>query len=440
MRVEAKNNILSDFIKYVSLNVFSMIGLSFYILADTFFIANGVGSIGLTALNIVLPLWSLISGIGLMIGAGGGIKYSIQRGRNNESGANKVFTHSIVIGTVVGAIITIVGVFFSYDIVRILGADNEVIPLAGKYLKTLLSFSCVFILNNILTAFVRNDDEPNLAMIAMIVGSLSNVVLDYIFVYPLGMGMFGAALATGATPILSICILSLHFIRKKNKFKLIKCKIKLGYIRNIISLGLPSFVTEFSSGIIILLFNFTILNISNNTGVAAYGIITNIALIVVAIFTGVAQGIQPIISKSFGEGNTHDIKVIYRYGLITAVALGLSCYAISFAFSQEIVSLFNNEGDVLLSSMAVEGMKIYFIGFIIMGINIVTTSLLASISKAKESFTISILRGFLAIVPLILILPRFIGMTGVWLTIPLAEAITILIIIVGFRKTILLKN
>ena len=102
MRVEAKNNILSDFIKYVSLNVFSMIGLSFYILADTFFIANGVGSIGLTALNIVLPLWSLISGIGLMI------KYSIQRGRNNESGANKVFTHSIVIGTVVGAIITIV--------------------------------------------------------------------------------------------------------------------------------------------------------------------------------------------------------------------------------------------------------------------------------------------------------------------------------------------
>lgn len=107
MRVEAKNNILSDFIKYVSLNVFSMIGLSFYILADTFFIANGVGSIGLTALNIVLPLWSLISGIGLMIGA------------------------------VVGAIITIVGVFFSYDIVRILGADNEVIPLAGKYLKTL---------------------------------------------------------------------------------------------------------------------------------------------------------------------------------------------------------------------------------------------------------------------------------------------------------------
>ncbi|VYU12435.1 Multidrug export protein MepA [Clostridium tertium] len=440
MRVEAKNNILNDFIKYVSLNVFSMIGLSFYILADTFFIANGVGSIGLTALNIVLPLWSLISGIGLMIGVGGGIKYSIQRGRNNESGANKVFTHSVVIGIVVGAIITVVGVLFPYDIARILGADNEVIPLAGKYLKTLLSFSCVFILNNILTSFVRNDDEPNLAMIAMIVGSLSNVVLDYIFVYPLGMGMFGAALATGATPILSICILSLHFIRKKNKFKLIKCKIKLGYIKNIVSLGLPSFVTEFSSGIIILLFNFTILNISNNTGVAAYGIITNIALIVVSIFTGVAQGIQPIISKSFGEGNTHDIKVIYRYGLITAVVLGLSCYAISFVFSQEIVSLFNNEGDALLSSMAVEGMKIYFVGFIIMGINIVTTSLLASISKAKESFTISILRGFLAIVPLILILPRFIGMTGVWITIPLAEAITILIIIFGFRKTILLKN
>lgn len=440
MKLGTKNNILKDFIKYVALNIFSMIGVSFYILADTFFIANGVGSIGLTSLNIVLPLWSLMSGVGLMIGVGGGIKYSIQKGRNNKDGANKVFTHSILIGLILGVIITIVGILFSYDIVKILGADNEVIPLAGKYLKTLLSFSCVFILNSIITVFVRNDDEPNLAMIAMIVGSLTNVVLDYIFVYPLGMGMFGAALATGATPIFSLCILSLHFIRKKSDFKIIKCKFNLAYVRNIIALGIPSFVTEFSSGVIILLFNFTILRIANNTGVAAYGIITNIALIVVAIFTGVAQGIQPIISKSFGEGNTNDIKVIYRYGVITAVVLGLSCYAISFIFSQEIVNLFNNEGDILLSSMAVEGMKIYFVAFIIMGINIVTTSLLASISKAKESFTISILRGFLAIVPLIIILPKFMGMTGVWLTIPFAEAITILVIIFIFRKAVLLKN
>ena len=429
-----KDNILKDFAKYVSLNVISMIGLSLYILADTFFIANGVGSIGLTALNIVLPLWSLISGFGLMIGIGAGISYSIKRGKNNKKGANKVFTHAMLFGLAIGVILTIIGLIFSYDIVVILGSDEIVAPLASKYLKTLLSFSCVFIVNNIVTTFVRNDNDPNLAMIAMILGSLSNVVLDYIFIYPFKLGMFGAALATGTTPILSLIVLSLHFIRKKNNFKLIKCNFSFIYVKRIISLGVPSFITEFSSGIIILLFNFTILRISNNTGVAAYGIIANLALIVVSIFTGIAQGIQPIISKSYGEGNSKNIRSIFKYGLITAIVLGIGCYLIGLSFSEEIVNLFNSEGDKLLMAMAVEGINIYFAAFIIMGINIVTTSFFASINKPKESFVISMMRGLVIVIPLIVVLPNIFSMTGVWLVIPLAEAITILISIKLYLK------
>lgn len=429
-----KDNILKDFAKYVSLNVISMIGMSFYILADTFFIANGVGSIGLTGLNLVLPLWSLVSGIGLMIGMGAGIRYSIQRGKNNEKGANRAFTHAILMGLIIGIIITIIGLIFSYDIVRILGADEIIAPLAGDYLKTLLSFSCIFILNNIVTAFVRNDNEPNLAMIAMILGSLSNIVLDYVFIFPFKLGMFGAALATGTTPILSLLILSIHFIRKKNNFKIIKCKFSLLDIKTIISLGIPSFITEFSSGIIILLFNFTILGISNNTGVAAYGIIANLALIVVSIFTGIAQGIQPIISKSYGEGKIKNTKTIFKYGLITAISLGIGCYFVGIKFSEEIVNLFNSEGDKVLLSMAIEGIKVYFIAFIIMGINIVTTSFFASINEAKESFIISIMRGLIVVIPLILLLPKLFGMTGVWLTIPLAEVITLIISIIFYLK------
>ncbi|WP_066889422.1 MATE family efflux transporter [Clostridium nigeriense] len=429
-----KNNILKDFAKYVSLNVISMIGMSFYILADTFFIANGVGSVGLTALNLVLPLWSLMSGIGLMIGIGAAISYAIKRGNNNENGANRVFTHAIKIGLILGIITTVIGLLFSHDIVRVLGADEIIAPLAGDYLRTLLSFSTVFIINNIMTAFIRNDNAPNLAMIAMILGTLSNVVLDYIFIYPFKLGMFGAALATGTTPILSLIILSFHFIRKKNNFKIIKCKINLQDIKRIISLGIPSFITEVSSGIIILLFNFTILSISNNTGVAAYGIIANLALIVVSIFTGIAQGIQPIISKNYGKGNRDNIKTIFNYGLITSVVLGVGCYLIGFKFSEEIVNLFNNEGDIVLLSMAVEGVKIYFIAFIIMGLNIVTTSFFASINEAKESFIISIMRGLIVVVPLILILPNILGMMGVWLTIPLAEFITLIISFIFYLR------
>ncbi|WP_294188284.1 MATE family efflux transporter [uncultured Clostridium sp.] len=429
-----KDNILKYFTKYVSLNVISMIGLSFYILADTFFIANGVGSIGLTALNLVLPLWSLMSGFGLMIGIGAGISYSIKRGKNSEKGANKVFTHAMLMGVSIGAIITIIGVIFSYDIVVILGADELVAPLASKYLKTLLSFSCIFIVNSIITAFVRNDNNPKLAMIAMTIGSLSNVILDYIFIYPFKLGMFGAALATGATPILSLLILSLHFIKKKNNFKLIKCKINFAYMKRIISLGVPSFITEVSSGLIILLFNFTILKISNNTGVAAYGIIANLALIVISIFTGIAQGIQPIISKSYGEGKIKNIRTIFKYGIITSIILGVGCYLSGLSFSEEIVNLFNSEGDKVLLSMAIEGINIYFSAFIFMGINIVTTSFFASINKPKESFAISMIRGLIIVIPLILLLPNFLGMTGVWLTIPLSEVITLFISIIIYFK------
>ena len=429
-----KDNILKDFTKYVSLNVISMIGLSFYILADTFFIANGVGSIGLTALNLVLPLWSLMSGFGLMIGIGAGISYSIKRGKNSEKGANKVCTHAMLMGVSIGAIITIIGVIFSYDIVVILGADELVAPLASKYLKTLLSFSCIFIVNSIITAFVRNDNNPKLAMIAMTIGRLSNVILDYIFIYPFKLGMFGAALATGATPILSLLILSLHFIKKKNNFKLIKCKINFAYMKRIISLGVPSFITEVSSGLIILLFNFTILKISNNTGVAAYGIIANLALIVISIFTGIAQGIQPIISKSYGEGKIKNIRTIFKYGIITAIILGVGCYLFGLIFSEEIVNLFNSEGDKVLLSMAIGGINIYFSAFIFMGINIVTTSFFASINKPKESFAISMIRGLIIVIPLILLLPNFLGMTGVWLTIPLSEAITLFISIIIYFK------
>lgn len=441
MRDKSDNSILKVFIKYVSFNIFSMIGLSFYILADTFFIANGVGSIGLTALNLVLPLWSLVSGIGLMIGMGAGIRYSIQMGRDNKRGADRVFTHAIVIGTIVGIIITIIGILFSYDIVKVLGADETVMPLAGSYLKTLLSFSCVFILNNIITIFVRNDNAPNLAMVAMILGSLSNIVLDYIFIFTFKLGMFGAAIATGTTPILSLLVLSIHFIRKKNNFKLIKCKFNKNDIKSILSLGIPSFITEFSSGVIILIFNFTILRISYNIGVAAYGIIANLALIVVAIFTGIAQGIQPIISKSYGEGKVKDIKVIYKYGLILSLVMGVLCYLLSFKFSEEIVNLFNNEGNTELLYMAVDGIKVYFVAFIIMGLNIVTTSFFASINEGKESFTISIMRGLIVIIPLISLLPRLFGMTGVWITIPLVEVITLLIstwLYLKYRKRLIL--
>lgn len=427
-------NLKKTFARYVSLNVIGMLGLSCYILADTIFIANGVGGNGLTALNLVLPIFSLLNALGLMLGMGGATRYTILRSNQKYKEANQAFTQTLQITAILGIFITLIGLFFAYDISELLGADKTIAPMSGNYLKTILLFSSAFLFNNVFICFVRNDGNPRLSMTAMLVGSFGNIILDYVFIYPLNLGMFGAAFATGLSPIISLAILSIHFLKKKNNLKLIRTPFALQSIFHILTLGLPSFITELSSGIIMLCFNFQILSLAGNTGVAAYGIIANIVLTVVAMFTGIAQGIQPLLSSNYGSGKINYVKSIYRWAICLAFTFGVFFYVICFLYPEPIVAIFNTDNDALLSSLAIDGMKLYFAAFFFMGTNIVTTSFFTSIDQPMQSFIISITRGFVAVLPLIFILPIFFKMTGVWLTIPLVEAITICISLKSILK------
>lgn len=425
--------IYRNFTKYVALNIFSMIGLSCYILADTVFIANGVGSNGLTALNLVLPIYSFMNGIGLMIGIGAATQFSISYGEKNIAEGNKIFTIACVIAGFLGILFTITGIFFSNRLAGFLGADYLILPIASEYLRTILLFSPAFMLNNVLICFVRNDGKPTHSMTAMLVGSFSNVILDYVFIFPLGLGMFGAAFATGLAPIFSMAVLSLHFINKKNSFKLVKLHTLKQHLDKIFKSGISSFITEFSSGIVMLLFNFTILKIAGNPGVAAYGVIANLALIVVAIFTGIAQGIQPIVSQNYGAGKTSNtIKTLFL-ALILAESLGFILYIIMVFFHIPVISIFNKNNDPLLRELAANGILLYFISFLLMGINIVTASFFSAVTQAKQSFVIAFTRGFAAVILLINILPHFMGMNGVWITIPCVELITLFFSVISIK-------
>lgn len=193
------------------------------------------------------------------------------------------------------------GLLFPYQIAALLGADESILPLTGIYLRILLMFAPMFMLNNLLICFVRNDKKPQLSMAAMLVGSLSNIVLDYVFIFPLGLGMAGAAFATGVAPVVSMLILSRHFRRKENQFHLCRIRPSLKRIRDISALGVSALIVEVSSGIVMIVFNFLILKDSGNLGVAAYGILANIALVLISIFTGISQGVQPILSSCFGK-------------------------------------------------------------------------------------------------------------------------------------------
>ncbi len=418
-----QKTLLQEFLRYTSLNILGMIGLSCYILADTYFISARLGSDGLTALNIALPLFTLINAIGLMIGVGGATRYTICRAQKNDRAADNSFTVCLLTGLILGIIFLLIGQLAAPQLARLLGAKEQIIEMCGTYLKTLMSFAPLFIGNNILIAFMRNDGAPNLAMCGMLIGSLSNVVLDYVLMFPFNMGIFGAALATGLAPAISIAILSTRIARKKNHFHLCFPQRILHRFADACALGASSFITEISSGIVLAVFNLLILNISGNIGVAAYGIVANLALVALAIFTGICQGIQPLISRYHGTGQAQQCRRLLHYSLLLSASIGVLITAAAWIFTTPLVHAFNSTSDATLQQLAQDGMRIYFTGFLFAGINIVSIAFLAAQEHAKQSFFLSIGRGIIFVLLFAVLLSQLLGMSGIWSTFPAAEAV-----------------
>ncbi|WP_312653832.1 MATE family efflux transporter [Proteiniclasticum sp.] len=422
-----KKKLYRTFLKYVSLNVISMIGFSAFILADTYFIANGVGKDGLVALNLVIPAYTVVYAMSLLIGSGVGTVYAIFRGQERARKGNEVFTQMIILGIFIGLLFTLTGLLYSKEIVTLLGAEGVLTELSHDYTKTVFNFSVAFMVNSILVSMVRNDGHPKLAMTAMMTGSLSNILLDYIFIYPMKLGMFGAALATGIAPLLSILVMVPFFVKKQNRFKLVKTALRLKDIGRVISIGIPTFITELSSGLVILIFNLVILHYIGDIGVAAYGIIANLALILIAIFSGIGQGIQPIISFNHGSGNKENVRRTLRLGVILSAVLGAALYLLFASYPDEIIRAFNSENNLELYQIAKEGMRIYFSSFLIAGVNITIISYFSAKAKARPSFIISLMRGIMLIPPILFIFASNMGINGVWMTIPIVELITFMI-------------
>ena len=430
-----KNSCFKEFFKYASLNVFGMIGLSCYILADTFFISKGMGSDGLTALNIAIPIYSLMRGAGLMVGMGGAIRYSIYQSQGKQEKADNAFSVTLFLCAFFALIYFFMGLLFAEPIARLLGAEGNVLTMTTTYLRVLLLFSPAFIYNDTMICFIRNDGAPSLSMTAMLMGSLSNIILDYVFIFTCGWGIFGAILATGLAPCISLLIQSSYIFRKKNKFHFHKPVFEKSLVGKIFSGGLPSLVTELSNGIVVLIFNFILLDISGNIGVAAYGVIANLSIVVMAVYTGIAQGVQPVVSKYFGMGNQKNVSSVLKYSLIAIGIISALMYAVIFFGADKITSIFNSENNSQLQKMAVYGLKIYFTASIFAGFNIVMSAFFTSVDNAKPGGIVSLLRGFFVIIPMSFLLSSLWGITGLWAVFPATEIIVAAVSLIFIIKS-----
>ena len=380
------------FARYVSFNVLGMVGVSVYILADTFFIANGVGSDGLAALNFSIVLYTVLQATGLMLGIGAATEFQVCSARGDRTGANRVFTTALVMAGVAAAVLLAVVEAFATPLASLLGADEATLPLTVTYLRTIFAFAPLFLLNNVLLPFVRNDGSPQLAMVAMLVGSFGNIALDALFIFGLGWGMFGAAFATGFAPLMSMAVLLIHFLRKCNTFRPVRLHLRARLVGHIAALGFSSFVVELSGGLVLLVLNLVILAFEGTIGVAAYGVVANFAFVASALFVGIAQGIQPLASNAYARGSDRDVRAVLRLALLTAVA--------------------------------VDGMRVYFLGYFFAGANIVAAAFFSAVEQPVCGLAISIVRGLPAMLAFAAVLAALFGMAGVWATFPAAEAAT----------------
>lgn len=427
----------SKFAKYVSLNVIGMMGISFYILADTLFISRSIGSSGLAALNVNLAVFSIMQGLGLMTGIGGAARYSILRGLGKREEAAQVFMNALYIGAASAILLMAAGIFFSTEISLLLGANEETLAHSEVYMTAMLCFSPCFLLNNILLAFIRNDGGPRICMSAMLVSSLSNVLLDYIFIFIFRMGMYGAVFATGLSPVISMAVLTAHIRSKINTIELCRSKVIFERIISLMKLGASSFITELSSAVTIIAFNLVMLKISGNTGSAAYGIVANTALVASSVFSGISQGIQPLASSAYGAGSKNILAELLRYTAVTVTSVSMLIFVSVLIGAEAITAAFNSSNDQSLQEIAADGLRIYFAGFLFAGMNTVMSTFYSAVDSAKKAFVISLLRSAAVIVPLLILLSSFLGNTGVWLSFAAAElaafAVTAVNAIKSFR-------
>lgn len=424
-----------EFFQFVSFSVLSMMGQSLFILADTYFIANGVGAKGLAALNIVLPVANIINGLGWMFGVGGATQFAFAKSQKRQEEANHHFTQTMLTASLVALLFALLSQLWAEQVLGFLGVTTELYEMSYSYFSILTLFAPFFILNNTLITFIRNDYNPRLAMIGMILGGIINIIFDYIFIYPLNMGLTGAAIATVFSPAVSLLVCSLHFKYGRQALAFRPIHLQAGSFFITLRNGFSSFLNEFSSAVVMLIFNLIILGLADNIGVAAYSIVANMNIIAIAIFTGVGQGLQPLVSIYHGQKNGQAVQTVLRLGLITALAVGFFFMLIGFAVPDVIVAIFNGDNHLQLAQLAEPGVRLYFTSFLFTGVNFTLIYYLSAINEGNKSMLISALRGLLLVYPVVFGMSQYFSLTGVWLSMTIVEILTLISAVVMLRKT-----
>ncbi|SHK54774.1 MATE family efflux transporter [Desulforamulus aeronauticus] len=421
------------FVSYLIPSVLGMLLMSVNIVVDGIFIGRGVGADGLAGVNIAVPAFSIFLSISLWIGFGGATLYSIALGRNEWKQAQEIFSQAITFAFMLISLITVICVWKMEELALLFGANDVIMPYVMDYLSILLTFGLVYVLENILSVFVRNDGNPTLSMSALIVTAILNVLFNYLFIFRFGWGVKGSAEATVLSAGIGFLVLLSHFFKRGSNLKFIPFRFRFTIIRQILTIGFPSFIAEISLAVVTIGFNLAFMRSIGETGVAAYAIVNYIHSVMLLVFLGMGAALQPISSFHFGARLFGRLNQSLRLTVQTALISGLFAVAIGFVGAEFMVSLFDVQSQQLFK-LTVNGLGLFFFTYLFLGYNLVYAEYFQSVGQIKKSLMIILCQGMLFVIPLLWILSHWFGLKGIWLALPTAQAITAILVFMMNRR------
>ncbi len=427
-------------VKQLCSYIFPAVGSLFvtylYNVMDGIFVGQGVGSAALGAVNIGVPFITFAVAIVAMFPMGGATIIAIRMGRDDKAGANQAFMSALTLTILTAVALTIMGTVFSQQIVDLSGArdlGDEMRRMSADYLFCYSAFSLPMLMSNCLSVFVRNDGSPTLSFAGMCAGAVSNIFLDWLFIFPLQLGVIGAAVASGLGQIVSLLVLLSHFIRKHGNLRIRRFTIQPALIRKICKRGAPEAVTQLTTPVTALCYNLVLAGLVGDIGVSTYSVLSFIYSLANAVLSGVAQGLQPLWGNSYGKRDTKEINDYFRFGITVNLVLSVLVYAGLVFFNEPTICIFSQ--DMELINAASKALPVFALSFIPMALNLVYTSLLYSTKRTKQSDIIAICRGIVIKAIAIFCIPVIWGVKAIWAAPFAAEMITFAIAVVLTRKT-----
>ena len=416
--------------------IIGMIVNALYNIVDRMFIGNipNIGSLAITGVGITMPIMTIILAFGMLIGIGATANISLNLGKGNRPTAEKLLGNAFTLSIIVGLAIDIVGTICANPILNLFGASENTLFYAKEYLNIIL-LGCTFnILSFSLNSTVRADGNPKMSSLTMVIGCGTNIILDYVFIFIFNLGVKGAALATIISQAITFFIILYYYtIGNSNlKLKVENFKLKKHLVTMTFAIGIAPFATQIANSLVQVIANNALKTYGSDLAIGAMTVISSLNIVFMMPIFGINQGCQPIIGFNYGAKKYKRAKETFKYATMAACVICIIGFTIIQCFPTQIISLFNN--DPKLTNLAMRGIRIYLLMMPIVGINIVATSYYQSIGKAKVSMFVSLLRQVILLIPFTIILPKFIGLDGVWAAGACADSLSVIITLILLRK------